>query len=53
MIGAAGLFTVAAWIFFPISLFKNAMNVVQLYDSCNVVANIDLKELKAKTEAAK
>jgi hypothetical protein len=46
--GTAGLFEILAWICFPISAFKNFMNLVQLYDSCNVVAELDLKELKAK-----
>jgi CDP-diacylglycerol--inositol 3-phosphatidyltransferase len=53
MLGASGLFSVLAWVFFPISAFKNFMNVVQLYDSCHVIASLDLKELKAKEASSK
>ncbi len=44
------LFTTLAWVFMPISALKNFLNVVQLYDAANIVADLDLKEkLTAKS----
>eukprot|EP00744_Colponema_vietnamica_P013095 GILI01018368.1.p1 GENE.GILI01018368.1~~GILI01018368.1.p1 ORF type:complete len:224 (+),score=31.26 GILI01018368.1:99-674(+) len=45
--GSVGLFEVVAWVFFPICVFKNFMNLVQLYDASCCIAALDVEKIKA------
>lgn len=38
------LFELVFYVFLPISIFKNFMNVVQLYDAASVIATLDLQD---------